>query len=104
EEEFAQFAFAERSRCDVDARFGLAVTRHVLERGEDLALRKLATDADALKPLDRSDPELPDEERVFPEGFLDTAPARIARDVHDRREDQVDAARTDLARDESVYL
>ena len=58
--------------------------------------------ADAAQPLDRGDAHLAHEVRILAEGLLYPPPPRIARDVHNRGENQVDAARANLTGDEIV--
>ena len=101
-EVFAQRAFGNLRRPDIGAAFGLSVPGKVLERGEHLSVgeRKRI----ALIALDRGNTHLADQIRVFAERLLDATPARIARDVDDRRQDHAHAARTDLASDDAVDL
>ena len=102
EEHFAQGALADLGRADIGAAFGLAMARHVLESGHDLAIFQLPIGAHAGQALDRGYAHLSDKIGVFAKCLLDPAPARIARDVDNRREDQMDAARAHFARDEIV--
>ena len=85
EELFAQGPFRNLRRTDIGAAFGLSVSRHVLQRGHDLALAQPAVGADTLQALDRGHAHFAHQERIFAERLLDTAPARIARHVHHRR-------------------
>ena len=98
EEVFAQIAFGKLGGGNVVARLGLAVSGHVLERGEHLAVGQLFELAGPLQTLDCGDAHLGAQERVFAPGFLDPAPAWIAHDVDHRAEHQRHAACADFAR------
>ena len=52
----------------------------------------------ALKATDHRDCERARQVRILPERFRDATPARIARDIHHRREGPVDPVRGGLAR------
>ena len=80
------------------------MTRHVLEGGHDLAVAQLAVGAGAGQPFYRGNTHFADKVGILAEGLFDPAPARIARDVDNRGEDQMDAARADLASNQVVDL
>ena len=96
EEDLTQGALAERRRPGIGAALGLAVAGHVLERGEHPfgPERKRR----ALETADRGERHLAHQIGVLAIGFLDPTPARIARDIDDRGEREMDAARPHLAR------
>src|ERR1700736_4049604 len=73
-------AAANGGRRRVGTALGLSVACHVFERGEYSAGCK--REGVPLKAAYRRDTELAHEIGVFAVCFLDTAPARIASDVH----------------------
>ena len=102
EEILAQSALADVGRTDVGAALGLAVAGHVLEGRMHLVCRQrqgLAREADHGRLAHHAA-----QVRVFAIGFLDAAPARIARHVDHRRQRQVGAACTHLARRDREHL
>jgi hypothetical protein len=58
----------------------------------------------ALVPLDHGGAELTDEQRVFPEGFTDAAPARVASDAEHGRKRPDGASGCHLARRDAAHL
>src|SRR3546814_19016365 len=71
----------------------------MLERRENLALGEPLEPARSLQSLDRGDTHFGAEERILAPALLDPAPARVAADVDDGREDERDAACAPRARD-----
>ncbi len=87
EEIFAQGALRHFGRPDIGAVFRLAVAGHVLQGGEHLVLGQrqgLALEADHRRLADHAA-----QVRIFAIGFLDTAPARFAGDIDDRRQSEI---------------
>src|SRR3546814_18427449 len=64
----------------------------MLERRENLALGEPLEPARSLQSLDRGDTHFGAEERILAPALLDPAPARVADDVDDGREDEREAA------------
>ncbi len=89
-EVLAQVAFTDLGRTDIGAVFRLAVTGHVLQRGEDLVRRQ--RQGLALEAQHGRLAHFAAQVRVLAVGFLDAAPARFARHIDDRRQHVVAAA------------
>ena len=85
-----ELALADQRRRGVDAGLVRAVAGEVLQRREDLA--RAERQAAALVAADGGDAELADQERILAVGLFDAAPARIARQVDDRRQHDLAAA------------
>ena len=96
EEDFAQDPLGDVRGSDIGAALRLAMAGHVLERGEHVAGGE--RQRVALEAAHRGDAQLADEVRVFAVGFLDAAPARIARHVDHRRQHLVRTARARFSR------
>src|SRR5690606_39780478 len=94
EEVLAQDALRDIRGTRIRAALGLTVTGHVLERSEHLVRRE--RQCRALETLHGGNAEPRNQVRILAEGFLATPPARSARDVDDRSEHPLPAARADL--------
>ncbi len=95
EEVFAQRPFRNLGRADIGAVLRLAMAGEVLERSEHLVVRQ--RQGVALEAADGGDAQGPDQVGIFAVGLLDAAPARVAGDVHHRRQRDLRAPRTHLA-------
>ena len=102
EEIFAQFALADRCRRDILAALRLAMPRHMLERRHHLVRADLL--AFALQAQHRRHAHFAAQIRILAKRLLDPPPARIAGNVHHRRQCQMDAARPDFTRNHGLNL
>ena len=102
EEILAQFALADRRGRDILAALRLAMPGHVLERRHHLVGADLP--ALALQAQHRRDAHFAAQIGILAERLLDPAPARIAGDVHHRRQRQMHAPRPHLAGDHRLHL
>ena len=101
-EDFAQRPLGDVGGGDVVTALGFPVAGHVLKGGEDFAFVPLVVVS--LEAEDGLETDLGGEVGVFTEGFLDAAPAGIAGDVDDGRQDDVAAAAGRLAGGGGVQL
>ena len=92
---FAKLALGNLRRRGVDAALVRAVRGEVLRGGEDVPWRQRR--ARPLVTADRRKADLGDEVWVLAVGFFGASPSRVAREVDDRGEDLLRAARARLA-------